>query len=155
MPMDQFQDLDLIELSYVSLATQDMGMLALMRILNESWSWNVRHQITGILFYENQHFGQILEGRKVDVLKIWEKIKTDSRHQVLRQIAVKPIKKRHFPNWVLRFCGGDEILKRAPRLIEILDGMPENDVEILELMRSLSDSSLVWEDRSSFKKFEL
>ena len=44
----------LITLSYVSRATQDMGMLALMRLISQAVFHNKEIGATGVLFYENQ-----------------------------------------------------------------------------------------------------
>ena len=64
----------LVELSYVSKATQDMGLSSLVHLFDVAHKWNQGHELTGALFYENGHFAQILEGRRKDVLFIWEKI---------------------------------------------------------------------------------
>lgn len=52
----------LISVSYISKATQDMGVLALMRLTDQAAQLNQKLGLSGVLFYENQHFGQILEG---------------------------------------------------------------------------------------------
>ncbi|OYW78898.1 MAG: blue light sensor protein, partial [Polynucleobacter sp. 32-46-5] len=58
----------LISLSYISKATQDMGVLALMRLTDQASQLNQKLAITGVLFYENQHFGQTIEGPKKAVM---------------------------------------------------------------------------------------
>ena len=52
----------LIELSYVSQAANDMGVLGLMNLLEDAVHKNKRNGITGVLFYDNCIFGQIIEG---------------------------------------------------------------------------------------------
>ncbi|QWE16225.1 BLUF domain-containing protein [Polynucleobacter sp. AP-Nino-20-G2] len=132
---------DLVELSYVSKATHEMGLTSLVHLFDVSRQWNQEHQLTGVLFYENGHFGQILEGKRDDVLFIWEKIKKDYRHKVLHQIALDEIKQRLFPHWALRFYGGDQIAKDVPHLAGVLDGLPANDVELLSIMRSVASNN--------------
>jgi Sensors of blue-light using FAD len=128
----------LVELSYVSKATQAMGLSSLIHLFDISHKWNQGHELTGVLFYENEHFSQILEGRREDVLLLWEKIQKDHRHQILHQIAFNVIERRLFPNWALRFYGGDQIAKDVPHLAGVLDGLPSHDVELLKIMRSVA-----------------
>ena len=127
-----------VELSYVSKATQDMGLSSLVSLFDFSHKWNREHDLTGVLFYENGHFAQILEGRREDVLALWENIQKDQRHKILHQIEFDEIDQRLFPNWALRFYGGDQIAKDVPHLTGLLDGLPSHDVELLRIMRSVS-----------------
>lgn len=126
----------LITLSYISRSTQNMGMLALMRLIDQAVNENKKMGLTGVLFYENQHFGQILEGSSESVMGLWKKIQLDSRHHHVRLIGIENISERRFPEWSMRFMGGKEIAQKAPDLLGVLDGLPENDVELLKLMRS-------------------
>ncbi len=128
----------LVELSYVSKATQNMGLSSLVHLFDVAQKWNQAHELTGVLFYENGHFAQILEGRREDVLFIWAKIQTDYRHTVLHQIELDEIDQKLFPHWALRFYGGDQIAKDVPHLAGVLDGLPDHDVELLRIMRSVA-----------------
>ena len=129
----------LVELSYVSVATQDMDLSSLVRLFDISYKWNQGHELTGVLLYESGHFSQILEGRQRDVLFIWEKIQKDDRHKILHQIEFDEIDQRLFPNWALRFYGGDQIARDVPHLSGLLDGLPSHDVELLRIMRSVAN----------------
>ena len=128
----------LVELSYVSKATQDMGLSSLVRLFDVAHKWNQGQELTGVLFYEGGHFAQILEGRRKDVLFIWEKIQKDYRHKVLHRIELDEIDQRLFPGWALRFYGGDQIAKDVPQLAGVLDGLPTHDDELLRIMRSVA-----------------
>ncbi len=128
----------LVELSYVSKATQDMGLSSLVRLFDVAHKWNQGQELTGVLFYEGGHFAQILEGRRKDVLFIWEKIQKDYRHKVLHRIDLDEIDQRLFPAWALRFYGGDQITKDVPQLAGVLDGLPTHDDELLRIMRSVA-----------------
>lgn len=129
----------LISVSYISKATQDMGVLALMRLTDQASQLNQRLDLTGVLFYENQHFGQILEGHPIEVMKIWEKIQRDPRHQQVRLLKMEEIKERSFTAWSMRFFLAKEIIAKMPNLTGVLDGLPEHDVELLRLMRSAAE----------------
>ena len=128
----------LVELSYISKATHDMSLSSLVHLFDIARKWNVDHELTGALFYENGHFAQILEGQRKDVLFIWGKIQKDNRHKVLHRIELDEIDQRLFPNWALRFYGGDQIAKDVPHLVGLLDGLPSHDVELLRIMRSVA-----------------
>ena len=128
----------LVELSYISKATHDMGLSSLVHLFDVARRWNLDHELTGALFYENGHFAQILEGKRKDVLFIWGKIQQDYRHKILHRIELDEIDQRLFSNWALRFYGGDQIAKDVPHLVGLLDGLPSHDVELLRIMRSVA-----------------
>lgn len=129
----------LISVSYISKATQDMGVLALMRLTDQASQLNQQLDLSGVLFYENQYFGQILEGPRAEVMKIWEKIQRDPRHQQVRLLKMEEIKERSFTAWSMRFFLAKEIIAKIPNLTGVLDGLPEHDVELLRLMRSAAE----------------
>ena len=85
------------------------------------------------------HFGQILEGPRAEVTKMWEKIQRDPRHQQVRLLKLEEIEKRSFPAWSMRFFLAKEIIAKMPSLTGVLDGLPEHDVELLRLMRSAAE----------------
>ncbi|MGV0962338.1 MAG: BLUF domain-containing protein [Polynucleobacter sp.] len=129
----------LISISYISKATQDMGVLALMRLTDQAAQLNQKLGLSGVLFYENQHFGQILEGPRAEVTKIWEKIQQDPRHHKVRLLKIEEIKERSFPAWSMRFFLAKEIIAKMPNLTGVLDGLPEHEVELLRLMRAAAN----------------
>jgi hypothetical protein len=86
--------MNLTQLIYVSKATQLMGMLSLTRILDSSVRWNETHELTGVLFYDNGHFCQLLEGDKYEILNVWERISNDKRHHILRRLELISIEQR-------------------------------------------------------------
>jgi len=130
--------MNLTQLIYVSKATQLMGMLSLTQILDSSVRWNEAHELTGVLFYDNGHFCQLLEGDKYEVLSVWERISTDPRHQILRRLELSTIEKRSYPDWKLRFYGAEQIAKHFKEMAKVLDGMPNHDNDLLRLMKTVS-----------------
>jgi hypothetical protein len=136
-PTDQ-----LIELSYVSKATNDMGILGLMNLLEDAVHKNKRNGITGVLFYDNLIFGQILEGYPQHVELIWKAIIADPRHSELQVLDISPLQKRRFSNWSMKFYGSDEISQYVPELkMGLRDTNATLPGEILTLMRSVSDQN--------------
>jgi lipopolysaccharide export LptBFGC system permease protein LptF len=128
----------LFEISYVSKATQEIGLSGLIHLFTVCQKKNKKNDLTGVLFFENGHFAQILEGEREIILKTWDTISSDPRHEVLRKISFKEIDQRLFPNWGLRFYGAEKIAQDLPQLTKVLDGLESHDSELLEIMRSVS-----------------
>jgi hypothetical protein len=85
---------DLIELTYLSEAVSDMSFLGLMRLLESARAFNQEHGITGILFYDNQQFGQIIEGERANIMKVWKRIQEDKRHHRIELLEIREITER-------------------------------------------------------------
>jgi hypothetical protein len=136
-PTDQ-----LIELSYVSHASNDMGILGLMNLLEDAVHKNKRNGITGVLFYDNCIFGQIIEGYPQHVELIWKAISADPRHKEIQVLDINQLQKRCFSNWSMKFYGSDEISQYVPELkMGLRDGSVNLPNEILTLMRSVSNQN--------------
>ena len=134
-PTDQ-----LIEVCYVSQATHEIGILGLMNLLEEAVQKNKSNGITGVLFYDNCIFGQIIEGYPQHVESIWKSICADPRHKEIQVLDINPLQKRRFLNWSMKFFGSDEISQYVPELkICLRDGTADLPIEMLTLMRSVSN----------------
>ena len=136
---DSFPTDQLIELSYISQAANDMGILGLMNLLEDAVHKNKRNGITGVLFYDNCIFGQIIEGYPQYVDLIWKAISADPRHKAIQVLDINTLLKRRFSNWSMKFYGSDEISQYVP---ELKMGLKDTSItlpsEILTLMRSVS-----------------
>ncbi|MBU3621480.1 BLUF domain-containing protein [Polynucleobacter sp. CS-Odin-A6] len=106
----------LIELTYISEPAQEMSFLGLMRLLYHSYLSNTHDGITGALIFENNRFGQIIEGPKVQIEDLWKKIQKDSRHKNVRLIDSKPIDHRSFSKWTMVFQGSEEVAQQLPEV---------------------------------------
>jgi len=80
-------------------------------LLNTSRLNNLAYGITGMLLYmEGRYFSeyegrfmQLLEGGENDVKILFEKIKTDKRHQGVLVLRESFQNKRNFPDWTMGF----------------------------------------------------
>jgi len=106
----------LIELTYVSEPAQNMSFLGLMRLLYHSYANNQASGITGALIYENNKFGQVIEGPEEAINTLWQKIQKDDRHKNVHLILSKPISERSFKKWTMIFQGNEEIAKTLPEV---------------------------------------
>ncbi len=115
-PEENYTELDLVSLSYVSDATEEFGILALMQLVDKASRRNKSLNITGVLSFDNRRFGQILEGKPKDVELLWEAIQRDPRHSNVVSLGMKRINSRRFANWSMRLCGQEEITSANPDL---------------------------------------
>lgn len=132
MPKSQ----DLVELSYLSESVSDMSFLGLMRLLESARAFNLKCGVTGILFYDNQQFGQIIEGERANIMKIWKRIQEDRRHHRIELLEIREISERSFPDWLLRFYGGETLIKDYPALATMVGGMDQHSRALMNKMRA-------------------
>ena len=127
---------DLVELSYLSEAVSDMSFLGLMRLLESARAFNQKNGVTGILLYDNQQFGQIIEGEHANVMKAWKRIQEDKRHHRVELLEIREITERNFPDWLLRFYGGETLTRDYPALTDMVGGMDKHSLALMNKMRS-------------------
>ena len=127
---------DLVELSYLSEAISDMSFLGLMRLLESARAFNQKNGVTGILLYDNQQFGQIIEGEHANVMKAWKRIQEDKRHHRVELLEIREITERNFPDWLLRFYGGETLTRDYPALTDMVGGMDKHSLALMNKMRA-------------------
>jgi len=127
---------DLVELSYLSEAITDMSFLGLMRLLESARIFNQKNSITGILLYDNQQFGQIIEGEYVNVMRAWKRIQEDKRHHRVELLEIREITERSFPEWLLRFYGGETLIRDYPALADMVGGMDKHSLALMNKIRA-------------------
>lgn len=112
---------ELIELTYVSQPAEEMSFLGLMRLLYHSYLRNQALGITGVLIFEDQRFGQVIEGPAHSIDRLWDKIQKDDRHKNVKLINRKTIERRSFLKWTMIFQGNEEIANRLPEVKAAID----------------------------------
>lgn len=60
---------------------------------------NKKYEITGLLFYHNHYFVQILEGEKSHLEHLMAKLTLDPRHKNIERIVDEPLGHRYFEKW--------------------------------------------------------
>ena len=93
----------MIQLSYLSTATQPMGAEPLSALLQQCLCHNPGNGITGLLLYGNGTFLQALEGEEDVVTPLYEKIARDPRHADVKCLNSKTIEARQYPEWSMGF----------------------------------------------------
>ncbi|MDB5276545.1 MAG: Expression activator-related protein [Ferruginibacter sp.] len=93
------------QLIYCSIASPGLHPADIKAILNTSRNFNSANGITGCLIYYNDEFIQILEGKKLTVKKMYEKIEHDGRHFSVIMMSEEEADERIFSNWAMAYCG--------------------------------------------------
>lgn len=91
------------QLNYRSESIPELEQKDLANILEKAKTTNSANNITGCLIYHNKSFVQILEGNKIDVLEIYEKIKTDKRHHKVTLLWENEVENRYFTEWNMAY----------------------------------------------------
>lgn len=76
-----FSSASLTQLIYMSNPTNTLTEEGMMDLVKDAQKYNVEHKISGFLISDDQNIVQLLEGPKKEVLSLFNKIKSDSRHQ--------------------------------------------------------------------------
>ena len=112
----------LYQVVYTSTAVEPFNQAALMELLKGSVRRNTRAGITGLLLYQDGTFMQALEGEKVALMELFEKISRDPRHHNIIRLIQGPIQERHFPRSAMAFRDLDSPeLRRLPGYSEFLN----------------------------------
>jgi hypothetical protein len=91
------------QLIYVSTASVDHEMEALLAILESSLRHNKPQEVTGILLFAEGCFMQALEGEEHAVDETMARIREDSRHHSIYVIDSGAIERREFGDWTMAF----------------------------------------------------
>ena len=94
---------DLIHIVYVSFSSTEMSEDEIIELLAEVRAKNKKQHVTGLLLHNNESFIQVIEGEKNTINRLYEKIKTDPRHENIVKLLEEPIHSRAFPDWSMGF----------------------------------------------------
>lgn len=91
------------QIVYYSISEFEVTDELLSEILESSRKNNLKKDITGCLLYHKKIFLQLLEGKKEDVLQLFEVIKKDKRHNNVTLIINEDVNERMFPGWNMAY----------------------------------------------------
>lgn len=89
----------LVRLMYASRAATGMDDATLLEILRQSKSNNPGQGITGLLCYSGGIFIQALEGGRMAVNRLYNRIASDPRHTDVCLLSYDEISERRFAGW--------------------------------------------------------
>lgn len=93
----------LLQLVYISTATQLHGEADLKKIMDSAWAKNEANGLTGMLIYCEGNFMQVLEGESDAVQATYLRISKDLRHKEIIEVLRQPIEQRSFDQWGMGF----------------------------------------------------
>jgi hypothetical protein len=88
---------------YLSSEARKLTEKDLDELLRESREKNKRLGVTGMLFYRDGFFLQVIEGEEATIRPLYGKIYSDRRHRVLKTLFSEEITARKFQNWSMAF----------------------------------------------------
>ncbi|MFN3353298.1 MAG: BLUF domain-containing protein [Brevundimonas sp.] len=118
---------------YVSAAVGDAGrsLAPLAEILGQSDRNNRRDHVSGVLARHEGLFLQAIEGARIDLDRLLERLRRDPRHDDVRLLAYGPASERAFAAWgmALADVSSDPALANGRRLDELT---PDDALAILK-----------------------
>ena len=105
---------------YVSRATIDWSEEALKALAKQASEANARFGITGYLSFRKGRFFQYLEGDEPTVRRLMERLRTDTRHEIQRELNLGTHRDPLFSDWSMRFLQDRELIDI--QVEDLLDG---------------------------------
>jgi hypothetical protein len=94
---------ELHQIIYISTANEELTEERLLALLSKSQKANKARGITGLLLVSDSNIIQIIEGSKMAVLELYDKIKHDSRHRGVILMSSRKIDQPDFPKFQMGF----------------------------------------------------
>ncbi|MEO8155229.1 MAG: BLUF domain-containing protein [Rhizobacter sp.] len=91
----------LVRLMYASRATASVNQDALASILKKSRVHNPAVGVTGVLCFSEGLFLQVLEGGRLPVSQLYNRIAGDARHRDVALLSYEEIGERRFAGWAM------------------------------------------------------
>ncbi|MEO1318824.1 MAG: BLUF domain-containing protein, partial [Pseudomonadota bacterium] len=134
--------MQLYSLLYVSRSLVEADSIDMSEIAWKSQSNNAIRGVTGMLYYDNAAFLQVLEGPEAEVRTLFDTIAADPRHDSVRMMGFQAVDARTFGGWSMGLYDGRQeggLLKErfGPDLLSSARG-----IDVPEVMRFLRDLSL-------------
>jgi hypothetical protein len=114
----------LVRLMYASRAAESVTPDELLAIMKKSRGDNPALGITGVLCFSGGVFLQVLEGGRMAVNRLYNRIVADPRHSDVVLLAYEEIDERAFANWSM---GQVNLARLNPALVLKYSETPELD----------------------------
>jgi hypothetical protein len=123
--------MDLISLTYTSLARLDLQTSDLEDIHRSARELNALDGITGLLVFNGTHFLQIIEGARDAIDDLLERLRRDPRHTGLEVRDRHKLTARSFPDWSMELVRVNASYFQARETI--VDRLPDTVPEAIKL----------------------
>jgi hypothetical protein len=95
--------MSLAALAYVSSAKHLLSEDELKRLLETARQRNRKHQVTGVLLYNDGSFLQYIEGPPEGLAVVFRHIRRAPQHHDITELVHAPVAERVFPDWLMGF----------------------------------------------------
>lgn len=133
----------LFRLTYASVARVGLAQDELLAILKTAKDQNSIHHITGLLYYGNGMFLQVLEGSRSAVNSLYNHITHDARSRSCEILSCGAIASRKFGDWSMRLAGFSRVemaLLLAHCGLEYFDPMHMTAGQANDFLTAVADS---------------
>jgi len=133
---------------YMSRAKSAMSDAELDQIRETAMRKNATQDVSGLLIYVAGTFFQILEGPRVQVEEVYDRVYLDQRHHRVRIMHAGPVSERRFGEWSMGFCRLSEAMDDAKEFFELSRAEVEDRIpvdaseKLVTLMRGFAQSKL-------------
>ena len=103
----------LVRMIYVSRPVKEPSSDVLEPILGTATIENARHDLTGLLVFDDKHYLQVLEGGRTAVSHLLGNLYKDPRHTDLVVLEFDYIHQRQFPQWTMQFVPVAEVTREV------------------------------------------
>jgi hypothetical protein len=93
----------MIQISYLSRSAAPLSAGEMLGLLQQCQANNAVRGITGMLFYGNGTFLQVIEGEPAAVDELVGKISRDPRHHGIHILGRKAVEQREYGDWTMGF----------------------------------------------------
>ncbi|MBP6224925.1 MAG: BLUF domain-containing protein [Rhizobacter sp.] len=104
----------LVRLMYASRAANSVNQNELVAILKKSKANNAEVGVTGVLCFSSGIFLQVLEGGRLQVSALYNKIAADPRHHDVVLLSYEEVEERRFAGWSM---GRANLARLNPALV--------------------------------------
>ena len=94
----------------------------MMEIARAAQSFNASRQITGLLAWNGRNVVQVLEGDRIEVTRLLDRIRLDHRHRDVGVALAETIQTRGFPDWAMQFWQVDQPILDATAIRDRANG---------------------------------
>jgi hypothetical protein len=91
-------------IAYVSVANEPPSQEQIDALLLDARSFNIEHNITGVLLCHKNTFFQYFEGTPENMVLVYDRIKKSKLHQHILELTNTQSERRYFETWSMGFC---------------------------------------------------
>lgn len=139
---------------YVSSGVKYFSDAEIEDILDNARRRNAETGVTGVLFYLEGNFLQLLEGEDPALEETYLRIKSDPRHRGLTKLLDTEIEQRSFPEWQMGFRAITVTeMRDNPDLFHLVDGrwMVPQEAGVDEQIKIIFETFLTVNDSRDYR----